>query len=187
MPSRSKQLNRSSGLRRLMPFAAIAVLVLSVSCIAYASTSHSSSKHRRATRSFVVRGNVSTPLQPGDEHALNLRITNRRNFPIWVTALVTTIKIDAAHKQAGCSATRDFSVSQLARATFPIRLGARRSYPRRRTSHASRLIPMVKMLNLENVNQDNCKGAVLTLHYFGRSVNKRPHRGLTINQKKVKS
>lgn len=114
---------------------------------------------------LTIEGTTSAPLSPGVTQALNLEVTNVHDFAVSMDTLaITLIDLDApnASEQLGCSLA-DFAAVQVAQSlalTVPPRttatlvaLGVPREF-----------LPQLAMLN-PNVNQDCCKGAVVTLQY----------------------
>jgi hypothetical protein len=125
-------------------------------------------------RTFVIAGNLRGPLWPGSSQRLNLRLTNRTRYRLWITRLRIGVSVDRAHGRAGCSPRRDFAVRQLERRAYPFAL--ERHSRRRLSSLGIRRLPRVAMRNLAHVNQDACKGARLRLRYRGLARRgPRPH------------
>jgi hypothetical protein len=118
-------------------------------------------------RSLSVSGTASRKLAPGLSAALNLRLTNRRAFRLKVSKLKITVGIDAKHRRAGCSATRDFSIRQLDKRQPARALPAHRT--RTLKQLGVRRYPSLVMHNLSR-NQDACKGAKIMLSYRGAAV-----------------
>lgn len=119
-----------------------------------------------AATAFRISGDLLRPLTPGATQRLNLRLSNRSGHRLLITKLTISLRIDDAHRRAGCSRTRSFRVTRLKRREYPISLPARRT----RTLRALgvRRVPSVRMLDLPR-NQDACKGAALRLRYSGRA------------------
>ena len=126
--------------------------------------------HGHAVRSFAISGSASRPMSPGHAVALNLRLTNRRKFPVLIRQVRISLSVDARHRRAGCSVRRDFAVRQLPR-RLPARAVPARS---RRTLRrlGVRRLPRLVMPNLRR-NQNACKGARLKLSFRGRAVRAR--------------
>lgn len=123
---------------------------------------------RLAGVDFVISGRPTRVLRPGVSAPIDLRLRNRRRHPRLVTRLHVAVRVDAAHRRAGCSRRRDFRVRQLPRSAYPLRLGPRRSL--RLSRLGVRRVPRVRMVDLARVDQDACKGARLTFRYTGRST-----------------
>ncbi|MDQ3677523.1 MAG: hypothetical protein M3401_12095 [Actinomycetota bacterium] len=123
-----------------------------------------SGKHLRSA--LKIRGNLPRRLTPGTSQPLNLRISNRTRHRLRITRITVSLKVDAAHRRAGCSRTRSFRVTRLQRRQYSILVLPRRT----RSLRALRVrpLPRVRMLNLRT-NQDACKGAKLRLRYRGRA------------------
>jgi hypothetical protein len=128
-------------------------------------------KHRHRTRAFTVRGRLRVPLRPGSSERLDLALTNRRGFTVWVRRLTVHVSVDRRHRKRGCSVRRDFAVRQLRRSAYPIKLRRRRT--RRLSKLGVRMLPRVAMRDLRRVNQNACKRATLRLRYRGTAVRRR--------------
>jgi hypothetical protein len=132
---------------------------------------------------FDIVGRVAVPLQPGMTAPIDVALSNRIRHDLWISDLQVAVTVDAAHAAAGCSATRDYVVTQLPHVFDPILLPARRPYT---TQWPARLrwpgsqrwrlrdlgvpaLPTISMLNLRDVDQDGCKGAKLALHLWATS------------------
>jgi hypothetical protein len=124
-------------------------------------------------RVLKIRGGLPQPLFPGASQQLDLALTNRAGAPLIVRRLRIRVRLDRAHRRAGCSVKRDFFVRQLPRRAFPIRLSGKRSRrsgrPRGRTRTLTalgvRTLPQVGMRDRPYTNQDACKGARLRFRY----------------------
>ncbi|MGH2840523.1 MAG: hypothetical protein ACRDKY_06835 [Solirubrobacteraceae bacterium] len=124
----------------------------------------SARKHERAP--FKIRGKFARPLAPGTSQPLNLRITNRTRDRLRITRLMVSLRVDAAHRRAGCSRARSFRVTRLKPRQYPILVRPRRTRSLR--TLRVRPLPRVRMLNLPT-NQNACKGAKLKLRFLGRA------------------
>jgi hypothetical protein len=167
---------------RLTPRWALTLVaaLLVVGPAGYAATAAKHSRHR----AFKIRGGLRQPLFPGASQPLELTLTNRAGVTLSITRLRVRVRIDAAHRAAGCSAKREFAIRQLPRSAFPIRLPGRRN---RRTGRPLRITrtltalrlrtrPWVGMRDLPFTNQGACKGARLRLRFRGRARKSRPLR-----------
>ena len=154
MPRRFPTLTTGSAL-------ALAACVPSVSLAAHALLS---SARPVNPSGFKICGRLAGPLAPGVSQPLNLRLSNRSRSSLLVTRLTVSLRLDAAHRRAGCSAKRSFRVTRLKRSQYPIALRARRTSSLR--SLGVRRLPRVRMLNLPT-NQDACQGATLMLRFGG--------------------
>jgi hypothetical protein len=126
----------------------------------------------RWKRVLKIRGGLEQPLFPGASQQLDLALTNRAGAPLIIRRLRVRVRLDRAHRLAGCSVRRDFLVRQLPRSAFPIRLPGKRGRtgrPRRRTRTLTalgvRTLPQVGMRDLTYTNQDACKGARLRFRF----------------------
>src|SRR5439155_24653676 len=114
---------------------------------------------------------------------VEVKLANRIGHELWISSLRVTLGIDPAHAAAGCSAGRDFLVSQLPASMFPIRLPARSisspgwpAHLRWPTASSWTLaslgipaLPSVTMVDLAQIDQDGCKGATLQLGFSATS------------------
>ena len=128
-------------------------------------------KRHHRLRAFTVHGRLRVPMRPGSSERLDLALTNRRRFTLWVRRLTVHVSVDRRHRARGCSVRRDFTLRQLRRSAYPIRL--RRRTTRRLSALGVRMLPRVAMRDLARVNQDACKGATLRLRYRGSVVRRR--------------
>ena len=142
-----------------------------VSGALHSSVPTSATKRQPRPRAFTVRGRLQRPLRPGSSERLDLALTNRRRFTLWMKRLTIQVSVDRRHRVRGCSVRRDFAVRQLRRSAYPIRL--RRRTTRRLSALGIRMLPRVAMRDLVRVNQDACKGATLRLRYRGSAVRRR--------------
>jgi hypothetical protein len=156
MPRRFPTLTTGSAL-------ALAACVPSVSLAAQALLSSGRSVNAPG---FKISGRLAGPLAPGVSQSLDLRLSNGSRKNLLVTRLTVSLRLDATHRRAGCSAKRSFRVTQLKRSQYPIALRAGRT----RSLRALGLLPLprVRMVNLPT-NQDACKGATLRLRFGGRA------------------
>lgn len=153
-----------SGSRTRSTSAALVLVALAAAAaVALQGPSGATLNERPRQASVRITGNIRAPLRPGTSQPLNLRLRNTTPSPLLITRLRITVSVDAAHRAAGCSARRDFSVRQLPRRAYPIKLGRRR----RATLRALRVrsLPRIAMRNLPRTNQDACMGARLRLRY----------------------
>ena len=139
---------------------------------------------------FDIVGRVAVPLGPGMTAPIDVALSNRIHHDLWISGLQVAVTVDAAHAAAGCSATRDYVVTQLPRAFDPILLPARRPYTAQWPAqlHWSRsqrwrlsdllgvpAAPTISMPDLPNVDQNGCKGARLQLRFWANSRYRPPH------------
>jgi hypothetical protein len=110
----------------------------------------------------VISGNGPAPLAPGTEQPLNLRLSNRSRHRQVVTRLMISLRVDAAHRRAGCNRTRSFHLVRMQRREYPIVLAPGRT--RSLLALGVDRVPRVRMLNLPT-NQDACKDAALQMRY----------------------
>jgi hypothetical protein len=154
--------------------AALAALLLPlgpVSATLQSAVPTSATKRHHRARAFTVHCRPRVPLRPGSTERLNLALTNRRRFTLWVRRLTIRVSVDRRHRARECSVRRDFAVRQLRRSAYPIRL--RRRTTRRLSALGVRVLPRVAMRDFRRVNQDACKGATLRLRYRGSAVRRR--------------
>ncbi len=155
MPRRFPTLTTTSAL-------ALAAVVAPVSLAGQALVS----AHSATAPGFKISGRLAGPLAPGVSQPLNLRLSNRSRHRLLITKLTVSLRLDAAHRRAGCSWKRGFRVTPLKRSQYPISLPARRT--RSLWALGVRALPRVSMLNLPT-SQDACKGATLRLRFAGRA------------------
>jgi hypothetical protein len=165
--------------------AVAAIAFVAIGSVVQASIRHHHRAHRkdRGYERFDIGGRVAVPLMPGMTAPINLWLANRIHHELWISGLRIAVGVDAAHAAAGCSAARDYVVTQIPRATYPILLPARRPYTaqwpaRLRWPGTQRwrlqqlgvpVAPTITMLNLPDVDQDGCKGAQLQLRFWATS------------------
>ncbi len=181
--------------RRLTLSIASSLIALAIGAFVVhaATTTHRTQTSKRAV-GFLILGKVAEPLRPGTSSQVKVYVAAKRNKTLWITAMRMSLKIDAAHAAAGCSADRDFTVTQLPKGAFPIKLAPARKARRGNKISASKKkrkrkatvkwralsqkrsqgLPAIEMRNLSDVNQDACKGASLNIVFSGQAVNKRP-------------
>jgi hypothetical protein len=116
-------------------------------------------------RSITIRGDIEGAIVPGSMVPLNLSFANRNSFSVTVDRVAVRLRsvrapgADAAH---GCGRA-DFTVRQLPR-TVELRLASESTQRLSAMGLSPSRWPAVGMLD-RPVNQDGCKGAVLTLDY----------------------
>jgi hypothetical protein len=168
------------------PALAIAVAFLAIGSVVQASIRRHHRRHHRTDvghARFDIIGQVTVPLEPGMTAPIDVALSNRIRHDLWITGLRVAVTVDPAHAAAGCSAARDYVVTQLPRVFDPILLPARRPFTTRWPaqlhwpgSQRWRLrdlgvpaLPTISMLNLADVDQNGCKGAKLTLRFWATS------------------
>lgn len=153
-----------------------------------ASEAHTAKKKGQAPAAFMVTGRLSAPLYPGGAQQVNVQLSNKQNFPIYVTKLQFAIGVDAAHAMDGCSIPRDYAIKQLGKKAFPIKLPAKQKVKKRKgkkkrtakirwtsiKATKAKGLPSLEMKNLATVNQDACKGATLNLKFTGTAQKNKP-------------
>lgn len=179
--------------RRLTLLIASSLIALAIGAfVVHAATATHRAEASRSSVGFLILGKVADPLRPGSSSQVRVYVATKRNRTLWITGVRMILKIDAAHAAAGCSADRDYAITQLPKSAFPIKLA-----PKRKTRRAGKLssskrkrkatvkwravsqrrsqgLPAITMRNLSDVNQDACKGATLNLVFYGQAVKKRP-------------
>lgn len=167
---------------------ATALCALLVGALAvHAAVASRDAKISRRAPAFVVRGTMATELSPGTKAQVKVSVANKKYAAIWIKSLRMSITIDAAHAAAGCSVARDFKITQLPIKTFPLKLAAAKKAKKRRGKKSkakiswkpvpakkSKGMPAIEMVNLDDVNQDACKGATLNLKFSAKATNKKP-------------
>lgn len=156
-------------------------------------------KKRKGRESFQVYAYLDGKLSPGRTLPIKLTVSNDRPRSIWVTQMRLKMSIDAAHKAAGCSTTRDFRLRQIPEKFTPFKLKAntvkhsggsakgkkgKKGKKQRKgrkgwkpfTPKGANGPPTITMLNLPHVNQDACKGAKLTIQATAKSVPRKPRK-----------
>jgi hypothetical protein len=117
--------------------------------------------------SFSIRGDLPGLLKPDLALPLDLELTNANSTPLSISDLVVSIagvnapQADATHP---CSAA-DFAVGQFSGA-YGMTLPAASSRTLSELGFAESQMPQVAMLN-RPVNQDGCKGSILTFAFTG--------------------
>jgi len=174
---------------RALPTPTLAVLAIAfvaIGSVVQASIRRQHHRHHRRDRPYArfdITGRVAVPLSPGSTAPIDVVLSNRIRHDLWISGLRVAVTVDPAHAAAGCSAARDYVVSQLPRVFDPILLPARRPYPSRWPAHLRwpgsgrwhlrdlgvPVPPTISMLNLADVDQDGCKGATLALRFWARS------------------
>jgi hypothetical protein len=171
--------------------ASLIALALGAFVVHAATATHRTETSKRPV-GFLILGKVAEPLRPGTSSQVKVYVAAKRNKTLWITAMSMSLKVDAAHQAAGCSADRDFTITQLPKSAFPMKLSPSRKVKRVSKIGSSKSkrkvtvkwravspkrsqgLPAISMRNLSDVNQDACKGASLNLIFSGQAVNKRP-------------
>jgi hypothetical protein len=166
--------------------ALVVIAFVAIGSVVQASIRRHHHRHHRKDpphARFDITGRVTVALMPGSTAPIDVALANRIRHVLWISGLKITVAVDAAHAAAGCSAARDYVVTQLPRETYPIQLPARSPYttqwPARLRwpgAHHWRLrdlgvpvLPAISMLNLPEIDQDGCKGAKLQLRFWATS------------------
>ena len=158
----------------------IAAAFLALASIVQASI-HKRARPRAEAPAFAISGSLRGTLRPGMSQPVDLALDNRTRAALRITDLQVRLEVDAAHRAAGCSAERDFTIEQLPPSAFPIVLPARRPFqpgwPAPFMWHATQrwslaalgitALPSIGMQNLAQTNQDACQGAALRLTFSG--------------------
>src|SRR4051794_10388610 len=162
-----------------------AVFALFLGALVVQAADDAATAKRKPRVAFTARGTLVGQLNPGATRRVSVKLRNRQKYPIWVTNVRFTFTVDAVHRAAGCSPTRDFQSFQLKRSAFPIKLKARgKSRKRSKKSSRWKTIPVkraagrpaIAMPNLTGTNQDACKGASLRLTFKGKAVKRAPRK-----------
>ena len=163
-------------LRAILPLA-VALFVFGAAAVVVYAASGNSAVKQRSTKTFTVSGNVTTALNPGRIQPIEVVLRNGKARNLWIKRLNVRISIDSQHAALGCNAMRDFAIVQLPGTVFPLKLPGKPNTKRFRNRYgpSTRLKelgitqrPKLWMRNLARVNQDGCKGAALTLHFYAR-------------------
>jgi hypothetical protein len=169
-------------LRAILPLI-VALTVLGVAAVVVLASVSQTAANKRQPRNFAITGSVSASLNPGRVQPINVVLRNGKAFPLWFKRLNVRLSVDAQHRAAGCSATRDFAVIQLPGSAFPFMLPAKSKAKRFRNRYGPvrtlkslhvQSSPQLWFRNLPHVNQDGCKGAALTLHFSARAQDVKP-------------
>jgi len=118
----------------------------------------------------VIAGDAARALSPGSAVPVDLEITNNRPMPIDVAEIrveITRISAPNANRLNPCT-IEDYTIAQ-SRPTIAIAVAALSSRRLSASSLPEAEWPTVQMLD-RPVNQDGCRGAVLTLRYSARAV-----------------
>lgn len=111
---------------------------------------------------FTISGTLDRLLAPGVTGLLNLSLTNPNNQTLNITNL--TVAITGTNKP-GCAVSGNYSVGQFS-GTYPLTVPANSTRTLSQLTTQSATFPKITMNDLAS-NQDNCKGAVLSLSYSG--------------------
>jgi hypothetical protein len=114
---------------------------------------------------FAISGDLASALAPGHGAPLELTLSNLGDRDITVTELAVRLARTTASR---CDVTLNFRVRQASENRFPVTLPARTARTLADLGFDEAAKPRVDMVDLP-VNQDACKGAVLTLAYSGRA------------------
>lgn len=128
----------------------------------------------RAPDAFMISGNLSDPLTPGIGHPLNLSLANLESADISIIDLeVRVASVSGLQGVQGrpCSVS-DFAVRQFSGA-FGFTVPGSSSASLEALGFTPSEMPEVSMRDLP-VNQDNCKGASLTLGFSGTATRESP-------------
>lgn len=120
--------------------------------------------------SFAISGDASGAMAPGSTVPLNLSLDNPHDSDLEVEAITVSVRdVDAPRADADrpCGLA-DFEVRQIP-GPVVLSLGRQRTQDLSDVGLARRHWPAVVMLD-RPVNQDGCKGAVLTLDYEATGV-----------------
>lgn len=137
------------------------------------SATGSGSASAPAPTTFTISGNLSGAIAPGAMVPLDLSLENPNDFGIEIQAIIVTVRdVEAprADPDHPCSVA-DFMVRQVP-GSVVLSLGGRRTRDLSGLGVARDHWPAVGMLN-RPVNQDGCKGAVLSLGYDATGVEAR--------------
>jgi hypothetical protein len=162
---------RAATRRAALALAAAALGLGSAALAVYAAGAHHA---RHAKPSVALTGNVRKPLRPGASQPIDVVLSNKNRFAISVTKVKITVSVRPRRRGATCTARRDFTVTQLGRRAYPIRLPAHTRRPLSRLKVRSRLLPRLAMRDLRRTNQDGCQRASLRLRYSMRA-RRAPH------------
>jgi uncharacterized membrane protein len=116
-------------------------------------------------QSFLIAGDLSTPLAPGVKVPLDLTLTNPSNFDLQITNLA--VEVAEGTSKPGCSGTQNFKITQFTGA-YPVVLHPGTSQLSARVASSSKW-PQVEMVN-RPANQDACRSAAITLRYSGSAT-----------------
>jgi hypothetical protein len=114
---------------------------------------------------FTISGDLAGALAPGHGAPLELTLSNLGDRDVTVTELAVRLARTTASR---CDITLNFRVRQASGDRFPVTLPARTARTLADLGFDEAAKPRVDMVDLP-VNQDACKGAVLTLAYSGRA------------------
>ena len=121
-------------------------------------------------RDFTIEGSTASPLAPGADAPVEVRITNPHDSVLRVSELAVSvgdINAPAADPVHPCSG-EDFAVIQFAGA-YPLELPARSTRTLSELGVAASAWPQVVMANRPD-NQDGCKQAQVTLRFSGTAI-----------------
>jgi hypothetical protein len=178
MPANPVPITRTQTLWRIAGLALVLVIALvavSAAARVLGTGAHTggSSHHKAKQERFKIYGRLARPLFPGHAGALNLRLRNRHGYSLRITRLTVSLRVDKAHRLAGCNRTVNFRIRRLKRKQYPIRLRPHRTRSLKRLR--VKPLPRIVLRNLA-FNQDACKGARLRLRYAGRATRWRAGR-----------
>lgn len=95
-----------------------------------------------------------------------MRISNPSRHRLKITRVTVSLKLDTAHRTAGCTVASSFRVTGLRSGQYPLVVPPRSTRSLRVLGVAP--LPRVRMLNLAST-QDACKTAKLRLRFIGEA------------------
>ena len=142
----------------------------SVWCVAESGDGTGTAKLAAPRPAFALAGDTTKPLAPGTRARVNVSFTNPHPYRLWVSDLevsVAAVEAPRAGATHPCS-LRDFSVRQLP-SERTVALAPRSTRTLRSLHVRPSRWPRIIMRD-RPVNQDGCKGAVLTLDYSAAGI-----------------
>ena len=116
---------------------------------------------------FGISGNASQGLAPGRSVPLNLALTNPHSFPLTVTEIA--VDVDRTTSKPSCDGEENYSVDPIPANGYPLSLPANSTRTLSQLGLSDEDQPAVVMSNVENLNQDACKGAAVFFNYSGEA------------------
>ena len=119
-------------------------------------------------KAFGISGDATQGFAPGRSVPLDLVLTNPHSFTLKVTEIA--VDPDRVTSKPGCDGDDNFSVEPIPADRYPLSLPAKstRTLSQLGVNDADK--PAVVMNDLENVNQDACRGATVFFNYSGAAT-----------------
>jgi hypothetical protein len=143
------------------------LLLAAAGALVFAAAAADAAARTPASAGFTVSGRAAGRLVPGGSLPIDLRLRNRRPFPLRVTALTVAVR---AASRPGCTPRANFATLPYRGRPVVVPPKAVRTLSALRISR--RLWPRVVMRDTA-VRQDACAGARLSLRFAGVAARSR--------------